>query len=93
MADSPADITRQAVAEFRRRAQNPCLRRNDRDQYAALGDLFNELAADMAFGVARELARGGTTIVGDDQGHHRPDWTAALAAARAWLIPTPEVER
>jgi hypothetical protein len=89
---TPAETTRLAEAEFRRRAQNHHLRAVERDQFTALADLFGEIGGDMAFRNACEVPGVIPTpsgdmvgpVVVDDEGR-RPDWTAALAAARAYL--------
>ena len=87
MPESPADVVRQAEAELRRRAQDPHYRPAERDQYAAMAEVFGYLAADMAFGGAREIDVEDGRIVVDSEGHDRPEWGAALAAAHAWLVP------
>lgn len=90
MPDSPATIVRQAAAEFARRSQDPHRTRTERDQYHALAEVFGRLAAEMAFGGAREIHIEGGRIVVDSEGHDRPEWADYTTAARAWLLPTPK---
>jgi hypothetical protein len=91
-AEPPAAVVRQAIAEFRKRAQNPCLRQTERDQFYVLADLFGRIADLME---SYDAYEDGGLVMSQYPVNPRDAavWTDTLIAARAWLVPTPTEPR